>query len=59
MKFTIAQEQFAADLLNKHSKAVEQHWTDTLNRIAVDLDLTEEQVQELIQTNNVRDMWNL
>lgn len=58
MKFTIAQEEYAASMLNNHSKHVEAHWTTTLNVIAAELNLTDEEVQELIQTNNVRDMWN-
>jgi hypothetical protein len=58
MKFTIEQEAYAAELLNAHSKHVEKHWTTTLEVIAAELNLTDEQVQELIKTNNVRDMWN-
>jgi hypothetical protein len=59
MKFTVAQEAYAAEMLNAHSKHVEEHWATTLHVIAAELDLTDEQVQELIQTNNVKDMWNL
>lgn len=58
MRFTIGQQEYAATLLNGHSKHVEAHWKLTLETIAAELCMSDEEVQELINTNNVRDMWN-
>lgn len=49
----------AAELLNAHSKVVESHWEATLVVIGDELNMTREQVEQLISTKEVEGKWNL
>ena len=59
MKFSQQEVQAAAELLNQHSKHVEEHWNNTKLDIMLATKLSMEAVEELINTEEVRQAWTV